>query len=51
MEFQKKLDAPQFDFINTGLQPGGSAGSEAKAVLTASRAVGKPLKRFQIQRV
>jgi hypothetical protein len=30
MEFQKKFDAPQSDFINSGLQPGGIAGSAAK---------------------
>jgi hypothetical protein len=37
MEFQKKFDVPKFDFINTGPQPGGSAGPEDKAVLTAFR--------------
>jgi hypothetical protein len=48
--FRKYFGAPELNFINTGLQPGGTAGSEVKAVLTASRTGGKPLKRFQIRR-
>jgi hypothetical protein len=47
---EEKLGAHCRILINTGLQPGGIAGFEAKAVLTASRAVENPLKRIWIRR-
>jgi hypothetical protein len=50
MVSEKKFSAPFRVFINTGLQPGGIGGSEAKAVLTAFRMSEKPLKRFQTRR-